>query len=203
MTRKRLFRCAECGGDVVQTRGPGRLAEYRRGVVLPIPDDFELPICAACGEHYSNVERSERLAKLQKPAYEAWLRAQAAKLIKHLQVESKVTLANLEYACGVTRTYFSLVQNGKRTPSLALVRLLEAFANAPAELARHRAGEAWRPAAGATVASLPVWAVRAREATVQPNERREVLTLPARTPAGYTSSDPRWAPAAPSNDIAA
>lgn len=145
MRKKPLFRCGECGGDVYATRGPGRLAEYRRGVTLPVPDDFEIPICAGCHEQYSNVEHSERLYKLQKPAYEEWLRAQAAKLVKHIQAESKVTLANLEYACGVSYTYFSQLENGKRTPRLALVRLLEAFAKYPAELARHRDGEVWQP----------------------------------------------------------
>lgn len=156
MRKKPLFRCGECGGEVYATRGPGRLAEYRRGIILPVPDDFEIPICAGCGEKYSNVERGELLYKLQKPAYQEWLRAQTITLIKHIQAESKVTLANLEYACGVSYSYFSLLQNGKRTPSLALVRLLEAFANYPAELARHRRGEAWQPlAAEATKPAKP------------------------------------------------
>lgn len=196
MKKKRLFRCGECGDDVYATRGPGRLAEYRRGVTLPVPSDFELPICQGCGEQYFTVERGERLYKLQKPAYEEWLRLQAAKLIKHIQAESQVTLANLEYACGVSHTYFSQLQNGKRNPSLALVRLLEAFASYPAELARHRKGEAWKPSE-LSAEDLGGLALEARQ---EAKKGTNILSFRAQpmAPAQYVS--PLGMPEAPSND---
>ncbi len=59
------FRCAECGAEVGLTSGPGRAAEYRRGMFLPIPDSFAVPTCTSCREMYFTVERSAQLAKLQ------------------------------------------------------------------------------------------------------------------------------------------
>lgn len=60
-----MFRCAECGGGVRLASGEGRMREYLAGVRLPIPDDFLLPTCSACGETYESPEISSRLDALQ------------------------------------------------------------------------------------------------------------------------------------------
>jgi len=59
------FPCAECGAPVTLAKGVGRTAERRRGEFLPVPDDFAIPTCAACGERYFTVELGEQLAKAQ------------------------------------------------------------------------------------------------------------------------------------------
>ena len=46
------------------TARSGRVREYRRGVPLPIPDDFEIPTCARCGEEFMIPEVSEPLDAL-------------------------------------------------------------------------------------------------------------------------------------------
>jgi hypothetical protein len=65
----KLPRCSECGGAVKLTAKPGRTREYRRGVVLPIPDDFETPICISCGEEFMIPEVSEELDALLELAF--------------------------------------------------------------------------------------------------------------------------------------
>jgi hypothetical protein len=60
----KLPRCSECGGPVKLTARIGRTREYRRGVALPIPDDFEIPTCTRCGEEFMIPEVSEPLDAL-------------------------------------------------------------------------------------------------------------------------------------------
>lgn len=157
MSRKPLFQCAECGGSVFDAVGPGRTAEYRRGVELPVPPDFAIPTCASCGETYFTVQRGERLAKLQKPAFELWLKSHAAELIGLLLERHAISLRQLETACGFTATYFSHVIHGSKTPSLQLVRQLEAYDACPRELQRLLEGRVWKPAdVAASIFATPV-----------------------------------------------
>lgn len=146
MSRKRMFRCVECGGDVVTVTGAGRTSEFKLGIPLPVPADFEIPTCVHCGEMYLTVERGEELTRRQAPAYDAWLKNHSVELIELLRARHTTTLRHLERASGVTRTYFSKLLSGKKTPSLQLVRLLEAFEAAPEEVQRHLDGRAWKPA---------------------------------------------------------
>lgn len=141
-----MFRCAECGANVREATGPGRRSEYRRGIELPVPDDFAIPTCEECGEEYFTATLAKRLAKRQAPAYEAWLKERAAALIDQLRDQHATTQWHLESACGVTRTYFSHLVRGKRKPSLTLVRLLESFAASPAVLERYLPGRGAKPA---------------------------------------------------------
>lgn len=55
------FRCGECGGSVLPRARPGRTREFKRGVYLSIPDDFEIPTCVACDEEYMSLDISEPL----------------------------------------------------------------------------------------------------------------------------------------------
>lgn len=63
MTNRRLFRCGACGGDVLTKLGPGRTYELRRGLSLPVPEDFGIPTCTECGEEYLTVELADSLAE--------------------------------------------------------------------------------------------------------------------------------------------
>jgi hypothetical protein len=149
MSSKRLFHCADCGGDVVLAVGPGRTAPHRRGVELPVPADFAIPTCALCGETYLTAGESARLAELQRPAFDQHLKRQAAKLVELLTARHRIPIRRLEAACGVTATYLSHVTSGDKVPSVQLVRLLEAFHAAPDELERHLAGRPWQASTSA------------------------------------------------------
>lgn len=149
MSSKRLFHCAECGGDVVLAVGPGRTELHRRGVELPVPADFAIPTCRLCGETYLTADESARLAELQRPAFDELLKRQAAKLVELLTARHRIPLRRLEAACGVTATYLSHVTSGDKVPSVQLLRLLEAFHAAPDELERHLAGRPWQPSTSA------------------------------------------------------
>lgn len=59
-----LPRCAECGGEVKLTAKEGRTRTYCGGIMLPIPADFETPICSRCGEEFMISEVSEALDAL-------------------------------------------------------------------------------------------------------------------------------------------
>ncbi len=58
-----IRRCYACGfglGTVVPMAKAGRTIPYK-DMVLPIPDDFILPECTACGEQYIGPEEAARL----------------------------------------------------------------------------------------------------------------------------------------------
>ena len=62
------FMCLECGGTVRSHTGPGRTQERRRGEMLPIPDDFDVPRCDRCGEEYVRADSEDELSVLQERA---------------------------------------------------------------------------------------------------------------------------------------
>jgi hypothetical protein len=57
-------RCSECGGEVRLAIGIGRRREFRQGIVLLIPDDFEIPTCSGCGEQFMIEEISGPLDRI-------------------------------------------------------------------------------------------------------------------------------------------
>lgn len=141
MSRFQTFPCGECGSQVVLATGPGRTAEYRVGVPLPVPADLAIPTCRKCGETYFTVELSARLAKAQAPLYDRWVKDHLTRLVGLLRDRHGLTLRQIETACGVTATYFSHVMKGRKKTSLPLIRLVEAFVAAPHELLRHVSGK--------------------------------------------------------------
>jgi len=56
-----LFHCGNCGWDVRLRTGKGRTREYRKGLFLSIPDDFEIPTCSHCGDTYMSPDISTPL----------------------------------------------------------------------------------------------------------------------------------------------
>jgi transcriptional regulator with XRE-family HTH domain len=132
------FGCAECGDLVRLVTGPGRVEEYRRGVSLPVPAELAIPTCPSCGERYFDAAARDALTAHQAPLFAAWQREHCGPLIEQIRRRHRgITLRDLEKACGVSPTYLSHVLAGSKDASLTLIRLLEAFANAPAELERH------------------------------------------------------------------
>lgn len=76
--------CSECGGEVKLLTGTKRTREYRFGVSLPIPDDFEIPTCIKCKEEYMVPEISEPLDKILGDLFEKKLLKEIASLKKQV-----------------------------------------------------------------------------------------------------------------------
>lgn len=134
------FDCDLCGGAVESRTGPGRVREFRSGVMLDIPADFPVLTCSECGEMYLSAEESADLERAQERAYTAYV----ADLIETVMDRAQVTLRELERASALTPTYLSHVKSGRKQLSLSLVRLLQGFALHPEEVKRHLAGRDWR-----------------------------------------------------------
>jgi hypothetical protein len=130
------FRCSTCGDQVRPLAKAGRMAEYRRGVRLPVPDDFVIPTCPTCGAEYTSVELGNALAEAQRPAFLEWQRNTCKSLVQRIQAEHGVTIRDIETACAVSATYLSHVLNGTKEASTTLLRLIETFAHHPASFTR-------------------------------------------------------------------
>lgn len=137
------FRCSECGHEVHLARGAGRTREYVRGVVLPIPEDFELPTCSSCGELHMIPEFSTRLDALLRARYLREQSVHCRELVELLLASHGITQGDVEAACAVTPSYLSHVLAGRKQASITLIRLLEAFVSDGGELERHLAGRGW------------------------------------------------------------
>lgn len=171
------FHCGVCNGWVIQKTGAGRLMEYRRGLSLPVPDEYPIATCEGCGEEYFTVEEGEALRKLQAPLYAAWQSAHCGKVVERLRERHGVTLREIEAACGVTGTYLSHVLAGRKEASRTLISLLEAYSLNPSEFERRRAGGSWEAAdalLGATLVSAP----RGAERNVRIDYESDALTPP-------------------------
>jgi transcriptional regulator with XRE-family HTH domain len=126
-----LPRCPECGGEVRLATRAGRTREFRRGVMLPIPDDFEIPTCSRCGEELMTPEVSDELDAILLREH---LRRQARELelcTRILCERHGVTQQQIEDACGVTRSYLSHLLAGRREASATLMRLVKSFVVSP------------------------------------------------------------------------
>lgn len=130
-TSESFPRCSECGGDVRLAAGAGRTREFRRGVMLAVPNDFEIPTCSRCGEEFMTPEVSE---KLDAVLLREHLRRQAQELqlcTRVLCQRHGVTQQQIEDACGVTRSYLSHLLAGRREASATLMRLIKSFVVSP------------------------------------------------------------------------
>jgi hypothetical protein len=145
MKNFRPFACDVCGTPVELIVGPGRTREYRRGVVLPIPDSFGIPTCPKCEETYFSAAEASKLARLQKPLFIEWQKDHIGKLLRAIRdANPGVTLRDIERASGVTGTYLSHLLAGRNEAGPTLMKLLEAFATHPAEFRRQLAGQSWK-----------------------------------------------------------
>jgi hypothetical protein len=135
--------CDLCGGPVEMIGGAGRKRQFRPGVELRIPDDFLIATCRECHETYLTAAEAKALEAALVPEYARHCK----RLIDAACARANVTMRQLERAAGVTQTYFSHITAGRKLPSLALTRLLEAFALYPSEIERHLSGINWESAA--------------------------------------------------------
>lgn len=79
----RLFRCHECGGDVLMSTGTGRSFPYTATVELPIPTDFEAPTCDRCNAMFLNDETWQRLEPIFN---KLWLEFQMNNFVYDFQI---------------------------------------------------------------------------------------------------------------------
>lgn len=146
MTRVKPFRCGECGSLVKALKRRGRTREYRRGVLLPVPDDFPIPTCVGCGEEYLSVAEAEALDRLQQPVFVERQKRHCGEVVDRIKATHGVTLRAIEQACGVTGTYLSHVLAGRKEASATLVYLLEAYSLSESEFRRRLSGGSWAQA---------------------------------------------------------
>ena len=53
--------CAYCAGEIRPLARAGRMRELYPGVVLPVPEDFEIPTCNGCGDEYMSPQLTQVL----------------------------------------------------------------------------------------------------------------------------------------------
>lgn len=123
----------------------GRMRHFKRGVVRPIPNNVQIPICDACGETFMGPEDSTRVDTALRDAFRREQSARVRALVDAIKVRYDATLREIEQACAVTPSYLSHVINGGRLTSETLVRLIEAFAVCRSEFERYRTGVATCP----------------------------------------------------------
>jgi hypothetical protein len=144
-----LFHCARCGGDVVTKTGGGRTMEYRRGCPeMPIPDDFSIPTCAACGETYKSPDAERQLSDLLETSFRAWQKEHLFEVIHHIMAAHKATIAQVANVAGVTTQHLTAVANGDITVTVTLQVLLECFAASPELFTLHMLREDVVPVTG-------------------------------------------------------
>jgi hypothetical protein len=135
-----MTRCHECGGALSMRSAAGLTREMLPGVPMLIPDSIEVLRCSQCDEHFLDAAKSREIDDALEHARREWLRAEAERTIAILREREHVTIGQIEAACGVTPTRLShAARSADKGPSLALVRLLQAFVVCPWELRRHLA----------------------------------------------------------------
>lgn len=83
--------CHECGGQVIPSSGKNRAKEYRKGVILPIPDSYLIPICIGCKKEYLSDEALKHLNSFLCKLYED-------KLLKEIEsLKKKIELNNIQW----------------------------------------------------------------------------------------------------------
>lgn len=137
--------CVECGEKAVEpTAKPGRTTSVD-GFVVELPEDFEIPTCVNCGAEMLDRETARRMDEFAIPVAISMKAEHVRRVVDDIRsTDSSIRLQDVERACGVTRSYLSHVQAGRKSASITLIRLLEAYAAAPAELHRHLRGEEWQ-----------------------------------------------------------
>jgi hypothetical protein len=137
-TGERMFTCSECGGDVVAKTGPGRTMEYRRGCPpMPVPEDFSIPTCAACGDTYVAVDAESRLTELLEASFLAWQKEHLRAVVGHITTAHNATAAQVANVAGVTRQHLQAVVDGDMLVTVTLQRLLECYATVPQTFTLH------------------------------------------------------------------
>lgn len=129
--------CVSCrSGSVTLRRGLGRSFTYRRGFVLEIPEDIEVPTCEHCGAEYIDAALRDVIKARLKDTHDQSQHKHMSFLISVIQERTGASYREIEKACGLTPTYLSHVLSGRREASEQLIALLEAYAVCPSEVGR-------------------------------------------------------------------
>src|SRR5690606_36678789 len=109
---------------------------YRRGFVLEVPEDIEIPTCDRCGAEYIDMDLRDQIKARLKPKHDESQSDHISFLIGAIQNRTQASYREIEKACGLTPTYLSHVLSGRREASEQLIALLEAYAVCPSEVQR-------------------------------------------------------------------
>lgn len=134
----KTIECPVCGKKALARRkGPGRTMKHRN-MLVPVPDDFELPECSSCGARPLDWRTAERLDPLLEDAYQSRLASMA-----EADVASLAELRPLyewERLLNLSAGYLSKLRGAKK-PSAQLAALLRLLVNHPER--RHELESLW------------------------------------------------------------
>jgi transcriptional regulator with XRE-family HTH domain len=129
MKEFRERRCPECGkGRVRLVAKLGRKRQHR-GLLLTVPEDFQIPTCDNCGEEGFRGDMVEAYMKAMDEVYRQEFANRALKMIK--EVTRHITQTKLERLFGLSHGYLSKVRNGNVVPSQALLSGLALLTTEP------------------------------------------------------------------------
>lgn len=122
-------RCPQCGQGLIRLVAKrGRKMRYKN-IELSIPSEIEIPTCAHCGEQWMGEDTLNAVDRALEHEYFALLRQRAIQLVARIRRE--VPIGRLEQAIGVSRGYFSRLQDEGKNPSAQLVGELAMLAKKP------------------------------------------------------------------------
>ncbi len=123
--------CPACGkGEVRPAARAGRTARYKNMASLPLPEDLEVPTCAACGEEWIDRATAHAVDEALEREYQSRLRQLAVADLDQLAARH-VTQRRLEEILGLSHGYLSKIRSGASRPSVALVSCLHLLATDP------------------------------------------------------------------------
>lgn len=132
------FQCSLCGGTVVSNRGPGRQAEFERGVPnFEIPENIDVPRCNKCGELYLTKVGEKLLYNALTPLYRKWRAQHVSHLVSILTARHRIPLYQVSRLCGISHIkLLRLLNPDSCKENLTAVRLLEVLVNSPEQCKR-------------------------------------------------------------------
>lgn len=124
------MRCAECDeGTVRLLAKPGRRASFHFVPNLTVPADLAIPTCDRCGAEWFDADAASAYDAAMATVLEGELRARARRLIDRILQD--LTVAEAEWALGVSQGYLSRIRSGKRKPSIEFVHHLAELSAQP------------------------------------------------------------------------
>ena len=129
MTKRKVWRCVECGvGKVRPFAKAGRQARHRT-MMLELPADLAIPTCDRCGTEWFDDTVARQVDDVLEGLYRGELRARVRVAIDVLTRHA--SQRKMERMLGLSHGYLSKLRNGTSDPSPELVSNLALLARDP------------------------------------------------------------------------